>query len=188
MPTAIGVRPHTGWAILVAVDGEVPAVLRRERIELCPPELPRQVYHDVGERKLPTGRAQARISLVEAAVEQATRAALRDAVHATGAQAIGLVAEARALPELPSILRAHPLWHAAEGQLYRDALAAAAERLRLPVLDVPPRRVRSDAKQALSLSDAKIDALLRSLGSSIGPPWQRDHKDAALAALVALAS
>jgi hypothetical protein len=45
-------------------------------------------------------------------------------------------------------------------------------------------RVFRDASAALDGQD--IDALLKAMGKSIGPPWQARHKLAAAAALAAL--
>jgi hypothetical protein len=42
-------------------------------------------------------------------------------------------------------------------------------------------RVFRDA--AVALGDEEIDAFLRAMGRSIGPPWQAKHKLAAAAAL-----
>ena len=189
MKTALCFRHHSGWAIVVAVSaGASPTVLHRERVELCPPTLPRQVYHDVGERALSLTAAAARIEKVEAAVTAAALAVVRHAADTFVARSVGRVAEPRELPELPAILASHPLWHAAEGELYRNALAVAASELGLSSIDVPPKTVRAEAARALSLAESDVDAMLAAIGKELGPPWQKDYKDATLAALIALSA
>ena len=59
----------------------------------------------------------------------------------------------------------------------------------------PPKKVRltlrdksalGDATKMLGLTRARLDAHLAALGRSAGPPWGKDQKEAAAAALVAL--
>jgi hypothetical protein len=52
---SIGFRPHTGWAMLVAVadDGDALRILHRCRVELVPPGTGRFVYHEAAELPLP---------------------------------------------------------------------------------------------------------------------------------------
>ena len=80
--------------------------------------------------------------------------------------------------DLARIMAAHPLMHMSEGQLYRDAIIEAAVALDVPVVCVP-------AKQLIDNADADW---LAATGRSLGPPWRKDEKQAALAALAALAS
>jgi hypothetical protein len=71
----------------------------------------------------------------------------------------------------------------ADSVMYREALAAAAEARGWSVYWYDRERVFRDAAQALDLED--VDAILREMGRSIGPPWQAKHKLAAAAALAA---
>jgi hypothetical protein len=88
---------------------------------------------------------------------------------------VSIVGEVRNLPPLAVVLRSHPLLHAAEGQLARQALAEAAEREGLTVHSVSPR----------SLHDMDLTQRVVDLGRAAGPPWRKEHKLAAVAALVA---
>jgi hypothetical protein len=89
---------------------------------------------------------------------------------------VGVVAKIRSLPaDLERILRAHALLHAAEGDLYEEALTEGALRAGLPVQRVTPT--------SISL-EPKLDAA----GRALGPPWQKDHKLAASAALWVLST
>jgi sugar phosphate isomerase/epimerase len=164
---SIGFAIHTGWAAAVAVGGTRPDILARRKIDLAD-QAPgaRFVYHAAA-------RDPARaIRLIEdarrVAVERAT-SALRELVAELGDHTIvvALSPPKRVLPPLEKILQAHPLIHSAEGELFRGALAEAAEGLRLPV-----RVVRAGT--------------IPNLGK-MPPPWGKDQKDAAALAWAALA-
>jgi hypothetical protein len=101
--------------------------------------------------------------------------------------ACGLVAAAgRPLPGLEKILASHALIHAAEGQLFRDALAAAAERAHLPVAALPERELGTRARAALALTEDELRERLAAFGRALGPPWRQDEKQATLAAWLVL--
>jgi hypothetical protein len=93
----------------------------------------------------------------------------------------------RACPELPPTTeeritdnRAQTM---ADGVMYRDVLAAAAEERGWAVYWYERESVFRDAAAALGRDD--IQAFLRAMGRSVGPPWQAKHKLAAAAALAA---
>jgi len=85
------------------------------------------------------------------------------------------------------ILVSHPLVHAAEGQLFRGALAGAAELCGLPVTRFVWQDLYEQAAARIGTSDESLRAQLTGLGRALGPPWQRDQKEAAAAAWLALA-
>lgn len=178
---ALGISARSSSAVLVAVSGplESPRLLIRCQIDLVPEDLPAQVYHAAA--ALDVTEAE---SLIErwagAAVDNATRgiANVRRAAADANCRlaAVSIVGEVRDLPPLAVVLRSHPLLHAAEGQLAREALAEAAEREGLTVHRVSPR-----GPQDMDLAERVVD-----LGRAAGPPWRKEHKLAAVAALVAL--
>jgi hypothetical protein len=85
------------------------------------------------------------------------------------------VATERRIPaSLDRILTSHALLHAAEGRLFEWAAIEAGDEAGMPVHLVDPRSLT-------------VPAAVESLGRSLGPPWQKDHKWAATAALMALA-
>jgi hypothetical protein len=84
------------------------------------------------------------------------------------------------------VLAAHSLLHAAEGELYRDVLVDAAAGRGLPVTLLGPRDAEPTGRRLLGRDPAELRALLTELGRPFGPPWTRDHKDAIVAALLAL--
>ena len=65
----------------------------------------------------------------------------------------------------------------------REALATAAEARGWSVHWYDRERVLREA--ATELGSENVDAFLRSMGRTIGPPWQAKHKLAATAALAA---
>jgi len=173
---AIGCRAHSGWAVMVAVTGSAgaPVVLGRRRIELLDGVLPTQPYHAVAASYLSRGEAAELITGVEALA--ATRAAAALAEAAAGLRADGfslaevaVVVKDRRLPdELDRILASHALLHAAEGELYEEALAEGAL-----LAGLLPRRL---------VSPRSIHPTLEAAGRALGAPWQKDHKMAAAAA------
>lgn len=175
--TAMGWRPHSGWAVLVVVRDAAssPAVLTRQRIELVHgDELPRHSYHAARDRKLSVRAATALVERVERAATLTAVEAMRSVVEEFGVEAVGVVGKPRNLPnDLERILASHALLHAAEGALFERALVDAA----------------ADIGISARLSDASrlvISAALDAMGKTLGPPWQKDHKLAAAAALAAL--
>jgi hypothetical protein len=189
----VGFREHTGWAAMVALGGGVtaPVVLARDRYELSEGDLPRAVYHAA--RQLDLDNAERLVRRVELVARTAVERELRRTVGelaAGGYEVVGAaIAAPRELPApLPEILGSHPLVHTAEGQLYRDALAEATELLGLPLTRFVQHELYEEAAVNIGTSDASLRAQLTGLGRALGPPWQRDQKDAAAAAWLALAS
>jgi hypothetical protein len=71
----------------------------------------------------------------------------------------------------------------ADSVMYRQALASAAVARGWMVHWYDREHVFRDAAAVVSRED--IHAFLSSMGRSIGPPWQANHKLAAAAAIVA---
>jgi hypothetical protein len=93
----------------------------------------------------------------------------------------------RVCPQLPPTTRERiadtRAANVADSVMYREALAAAAEARGWSVSWYDREEVFREAAGALGGKD--VDALLRAMGRSIGPPWQAKHKLAAAAALAA---
>lgn len=79
------------------------------------------------------------------------------------------------------ILAVHFRMHKAEGVLFPDALCKAAEACKLPLTAMPEKRLAEYADEELTMTIAR-------LGKKIGPPWAKDQRSAALAAMIALRS
>jgi hypothetical protein len=188
----VGFREHTGWAAMVALGGGVtaPVVLARSRYELCDDDLPRAVYHAA--RQLDPENAEKLVAQVGQTARTEAAWQLRRTVaelEAAGYDVVGAaVAAPRQVPDdLSEILGSHPLVHTAEGQLFRDALADATEQLGLPLTRFVQQELYEEAAGHVGTTDASLQAQLTGLGRALGPPWQKDQKEAAAAAWLALA-
>lgn len=191
---ALGFSLHTGWAAAVAVTGDgdgIDVVLRR-RLELFPAaaSLPRFVYHRAAE--LEAAEAEELIQSAQAAARTSARKALEEALHATSAggwkiRAAGIPTGSTAVPnELPRILAAHTLIHAAEGKLFQKALAEACEACGLRHFAVGQRDLWAKAAEASGMEEKRFRAQIDELRRDVGPPWSADQKIATAAALFAL--
>jgi len=191
MKVAFGMKAHSGWAALVVLgisDGEL-AVVDRRRIELVEEEWAKQPYHAAEEMK----GAEAR-DLVGRGIEAARRIAVREmraAVKREKERKNEVVACAvltgNPMPDwsVEEILSVHFRMHKAEGVLFRDVLARAAETCGLKLIAIPEKQLMKHAEKALGLASTLVSNLA-ALGKVVGPPWGKDQKDSALAAMVAL--
>lgn len=187
METAIGLRAHPGWAAAVVV-GRGPSVLERRRLVLADLPPPVRPYHEAAGRT-----ADEAESVVGAATRSAyglARAAVAALAEAHRPAGVALVAGTGTVREdlpLARALATHGTLHAAELELYRDALADAADALGLPVTLVAPGETARLGRGLLGCSDAaELRGRLTDLGRPLGPPWTKDHKDAVVAALAVL--
>jgi hypothetical protein len=182
----LGWRVHSWWAVVVAVSGSAtsPVVVHRERVELLDDASAREPYHAAV--SVPLDEAPALIASVEAAATTAAESTIRGFVSSLGpVAAAGVVGGSRRLPsDLSRILASHALLHASERALYERAVIDGATRAGLSVTTVPATGALFD--HASKVLGVAIEPALAALGTSIGPPWQKDHKEATAAALVAL--
>jgi hypothetical protein len=75
------------------------------------------------------------------------------------------------------ILAVHFRMHKAEGVLFRDVLVRASRACKIKTVEVPLASLPKRARLARQVT---------ALGTAAGPPWGKDQKAAALAALAAL--
>ena len=187
---AIGFRHHTGWAVAVTLtlgdDG--PVVLDRRHVDMVDDD--RDAYHAAAERSASVEIGTALIARIEGEARTGAAAAIAEVMTDLATSGHTVVAAGvpagRSLPPLASILRSHPLLHSAEGELYREALARGAEGWGLRVTEAPVKALLGHAARALGADEAAVTTTLTAVGKSLGPPWQRDHRDAALLAWLAL--
>jgi hypothetical protein len=184
-PIALGWRVHAASAVVVAVTGsaDAPEVVHRETVTLLDDPVLCEPYHAAVGRELDDARAL--IASVQEAAADAAAAAVRGFMASLGpVTAVGVVGGNRRLPDLARILTKHALLHAAERNLYEEAIIAGATRAGLPVTTVPATgTLFADASERLGVD---LVPVLAALGKAIGPPWQKDQKEATAAALVAL--
>jgi hypothetical protein len=191
---AFGVRSHSGWAILVAVAGPPaePVLIGRQRIELTGEGHPKQPYHEAEPLKLKD--AEALIRLCNEASRGLAVRAFRGrigSVRREGHEVVGcglLLASGRALPGLAEVLASHALIHAAEGEMFREALRHASRTCGLPLTEVKERELWDRCAAVLRVPLPALKRRLDDWGRSLGPPWRQDEKYAALVGWIALAA
>jgi hypothetical protein len=187
---AVGFSVHTGWAVSVSITGPLraPGILDRRRIRLAEADdtVRAEVYHQAA--RLSGAAAAEFVREATAAAARRARAEIATLRESQPLVAAGfLVSAGRLPPELAAILRSHPLIHTAEGVFYREALATAASDCGLQIVRIPRRELAGRFASALGTDEASARERLTAMGRALGPPWARDQKDAAMAALVALA-
>lgn len=179
--TVLGLCSRTGSAVAVAL-GPGPALLGRWALDLRAEGVPAQAYHAAA--GLPPPEAEA---LVRTAVDAAAEAAARWLTVLRGEldgelRAVAVIVGDYPVPDsVRAILAAHTLMHAAEGQLYREALLDAAADAGLHTTGV-------SAKIAAARLAGDLAAPIAALGAVAGRPWRKEHKLATVAALEVLES
>jgi hypothetical protein len=178
-------------AILVALGGDArqPQFIDRAQLQLLP-DGDFAPYHAAEDLEP---------AAADASVKRSIAAAHRLAEHGIGDAARRLavaghdvsgcaVLTGKPLPQWSTaeILAVHVRMHQAEGVLFRDVLVAGAHACGLALTTLPEKSALEDAAKRLGITRARLDALLAALGRSAGPPWGKDQKEAAAAALVAL--
>jgi hypothetical protein len=158
----------------MAVIVEDGRVVERRRVELVGDDVPRQVFHACEGLAL-----DAALDLVERATSHVNDSAVRSTGELGALRGVGIAADERPMTDdIERILASHTLKHMSEGQLIRDALRNAAAALGLPTVCVPAKQL---------MAEADLDWLVGQ-GKALGPPWRKDEKLAALAAVRAASS
>src|SRR5262247_785724 len=192
MKVSFGMKAHSGWAAMVVVgeSGGDLVVADRRRVELVEDEWAKQPYHAAEDLKPDAAR-----DLVKRGVEAARRIAVREMRAAMKRErerknevtaCAALVVEPMPDWSVEEILAVHFRMHKAEGVLFRDALVRAARACELRLVEIPEKLLTKNAETALGTPASSLVKEVVRLGKSAGPPWGKDQKDAALAAMVAL--
>jgi hypothetical protein len=177
MKIAAGFKAHSGWAALVVIglSNEGRVVVDRRRIELVEETWAKQPYHAAEE--LPPDEAR---MLVQRGVDAAHRIAKREmrafVKRSAGHEIAGCaVLLGTPMPDwtIDQIRSVHVRMHKAEGVLFPAALIAAAKACDVNLVAIPEKQ--------LAINDA-----VAALGKSAGPPWGKDQKSAASAAIIVL--
>ena len=192
MEVAFGMRAHSGWAAVVGLasgDGRI-VVCERRRIELVEQIWAKQPYHAA--ERLSADRARDTVARGIAAADRIAARELHALIRRQEEQghrvtACALVAGAP-MPAwtIAEIVAVHFRMHKAEGVLFRDALTRAAAACGIRLVAIPEKQLASHAACALHTAAGRLTAKITALGKTAGPPWGKDQKDAALAAMVAL--
>jgi hypothetical protein len=185
---ALGFVPHSGWAAAVGVvlEGDRVRVVARERVELANDPEAKQPYHALEGVPLPD--AEPRLRAFERDAGDRAGAGLTrllDGLARDGhdVAVIGILdSSGRKGTALAEILSSHALIHTADGDHFRAAIAAAAERRGLAVVRVKARGLEDEAARAIGRARETLAREVQELGRALGPPWGADQKAAALLA------
>ena len=177
--------------MLVAVAGDLhePHFIERSQLQLLP-EGAFAPYHAVEGLAPEEARAAVRRSIEDA--HRLAAHGIREAARrctAAGHELCGcgvLVGTGMPAWSTDEILAVHVRMHKAEGELFRDVLVAGARACDLRVTTLADKCALDAAAKMLGVSRERLDAGLARLGKSAGPPWGKDQKEAAAAALAAL--
>jgi hypothetical protein len=149
-------------------------------MELVDEEWARQPYHAAEQLKGAAARktVERGIDAARAIAIREMRAALRlERERFNEVTACGVpVTDPMPGWSVEDILAVHFRMHKAEGVLFRDVLVEAARECGIKAVPIHENELTEHAARP------RITAL----GRSIGPPWGKDQKDAALAAAIAL--
>jgi hypothetical protein len=188
----VGVDDHRGWAFLVSVTlhGKTAVVLNRRRVELIHPGLPTQPHHHEA-RALAIDEARELVRRVAASIAESCRPAVRALAQELAAGGYRPISMAiRAVPETPDdlgvLLENQAASIAADSALYLRGLAAAAAEVGVEVRPYLRSDLEAGAARALGIEPAAVPAFLKSLGEGLGPPWRKEYRIAAAAAIGAL--
>jgi hypothetical protein len=192
---AIGVCVHSGWGAVVTITGGQGAeeVLDRRRVVIIDSKVAgaAQPYHYIAKKEIHVAEKHlircasesGRLAL-EALTQLSTE--LRERGFMLTSANI-LLSSARPLPDLEGILASHPLIHTAEGEFFRQVFRAALEKLKIPVVGIRTRDLDDCAVKAFGNAAFAIQKRIDGMGRSLGAPWTKDEKTAALAAAIVLA-
>ena len=191
MRVAIGLKARIGRAALVIVGGDAkaPVFVESREIKLLP-EGDWAPYHAAEE--LPKAKQHAAVDRAIATAHRLAEEAIRDAAErakAAGHEPVGCgVLVGKGMPEWSTdeILAVHVRMHVAEGELFRNVLIAGARANNLPLATLPDKSALEAAAKGMNMKPGQLGASLAALGKAAGPPWRKEQKEAAAAALFAL--
>ncbi len=178
--------------VTVTASRGLPVVVDRRRIELIEPGVPSQPYHhETVAMRLPD--AEKLVVRVRESVLRTTLAGLsglREELQPPYTIA-AMTLRNPPLSYVPvTVAEAHksyPVMCRADGMMYHDALCTAARRLGL-ALELHDRGEEvARAADRLDVSLEELERFLRTAGESLGPPWHKEHRLAAAAAIGVLA-
>lgn len=194
MRVAFGMKAHSGWAALVALgkQGNDFRLVDRRRIELVKEGWARQPYH-AAEGLQPEAAHELVQRGIDAAHKGAVRelkaALLRELERENDVKACAVLV-GNPMPDwsVAEILAVHFRMHKAEGVLFREALIQAAKECKVRAVEIPEKEIMTCAEVKLRIPAREVSKQLSAIGKVAGPPWGKDQKDAALAAMIALVS
>jgi hypothetical protein len=186
-PAAIGLRVHSGWAMLVAVSGsmEAPVVLDRRRIVIADRAIRGSVqpFHEA--KELGLAKAQGFLDRCAESSLGVARTEVRKAIVELRGYEVtrcGILLGSGRRAGLEATLRSHAAIHTAEGEFFRDVLRRAVEDCGLEVKGVREKELFA----VCGVGELEMLRRLKAMGKALGAPWTQDEKFAALAGWMAL--
>jgi hypothetical protein len=193
---ALGFKAHSGWAALVVIgdSGKELQVVERGRLELVDSDSSwaKQPYHAAED--LDPKSAQKLVKRGTDAAYQGAQRELLATVKSLRKQSHEILACVVLVPSpmpawsVAEILAVHIRMHKAEGVLFPDALGRAADKCGLNLITIPEKQLSEYAEKVLATPLNDLTKQITKLGKTVGPPWGKDQKNAALAALIGLKS
>jgi hypothetical protein len=187
---SLGLKARTGRATLVVVGGSRELrVLERSQLRLLP-EGDLAPYHAA--QGLAPAAARESVSRSIAAAHRLAAEGIRNATELltkAGHEVCGcgvLIGSGMPLWSTDEILAVHVRMHQAEGELFREVLVAGARSCGFIVTSLREKSALDNAATMLNLVRTDLETRLVALGKTVGPPWGKDQKEAAAAAIVAL--
>lgn len=200
---ALGLSALRGGAVTVGVALEAgqPRVLLSRFLATAADDdrLAREPYHvaaELGRGADGRASAEAHAAVAEGRKRQARLAAAGLQNLVTGLRADGceivagalLVNRAGWVTDLLEYSLAYPDHPpVAEGLAVRDALRSALGDAGIAISEIDEKSLAGRASLILARDPVEIEAQLKALGASVGPPWRKEQKLACLAAWTALA-
>jgi hypothetical protein len=190
MQVSLGLKARTGRATLVVVGGPHELhVLQRSQLRLLP-DGEFAPYHAA--EGLAPAAARESVNRSIASAHRLAAEAIRNTVELlikAGHEVRGCgVLVGRGMPSWSTeeILAVHVRMHQAEGELFREVVVAGARSCGLIVTSLREKSALDDAATMLGLGRTDLETRLAALGKTVGPPWGKDQKEAAAAAIAAL--
>jgi hypothetical protein len=190
--SALGFRVKSGWAIAVLLTGpaRTPRVADHRVVQLGDPADPesRQPYHArTGKEERDAAKIARRVAAVERYAGRSLAALIAE-YRAAGHRPRGVAVVAGSGGDPARIANPHIRAHASEGKLFRTVIEDGAREARLPCGLVVERALYETAAKALGRSVLDLKRAVTALGDSLEGSWRAEHKAAALAAWMVLAS
>jgi hypothetical protein len=204
VPVGLGLRALKGGSVVVgvAVDGREPRVVLStflataadgDRLSLEPYHLAFEMKR--GPRGEPSAAASAAVAegrrrqgqlaahgldaIVRKLKEEGFEAVIGALLVNRAGWITDLLAYSLAFPEHPPV---------AEGLAVRDALRLALGQLGIEIAEMDEKSLHELASKQLRLGTTDIEARVKTLGATAGPPWRKEQKLACLSAWVAVAT
>ena len=179
----LGIADHFGWAVAVAAAPDHEVVDRR-RIELVEPGIAKAPIHHKGNRWT-TPRSAVLVAQVRASAARATADALDELASALPTPIVSMSLRAWPLdfPADIAVQRRVPYESHADSIMYREVLAEQAPRASAGIVHLydakdVEARARPRARRA-------ADRVLFGPRARLGPPWNKDHRMALAATIMA---